>query len=252
VSDSLPIYGGILTFDKAEHAYQWDGKFVPGVTSILRVLDKPALVQWAANMCAEMLRDHPERIRATPTEWEAICKEAKTAHRRASKAAADIGTEVHRFAEAFLSGERIDLPEDPRARNGALAFKDWHHAHDVRPLATERRVFSKRWWFCGTTDFIGQIDGTPCILDFKTSSGLYPEMVLQLAAYAIAIEEELGNDARFDDGWIIRLDKKTGKFEPYHIPLKDGYRDAFLRVKEAYELLNKLNEDINGLRKQAA
>jgi hypothetical protein len=36
------FYGHPLEFDPVAHAYTWAGQFVPGVTSILKCLDKPA------------------------------------------------------------------------------------------------------------------------------------------------------------------------------------------------------------------
>lgn len=246
MNKTLTCYDGVLSFDEKEHAYTWGDKFVPGVTSILKILDKPALVQWAANMAAEYIRDNLVSF----DQFEQVCKEAKTAHRKASKSAADIGSEVHAFCEAALIKQRIPLPVDPQARKGADAFLSWLHAHEVQPIGVERMVFSKLWYYAGTTDFVGRINGERCILDFKTSSGLYLEMLLQLAAYAIAVEEELKCE-RINHGWIIRLDKKTGKCEPYKIELKDSYRDAFLRVREAHELISKMDGDLEELRASA-
>jgi CRISPR/Cas system-associated exonuclease Cas4 (RecB family) len=99
-------------------------------------------------------------------------------------------------------------------------------------------------------DFYGRIDDELCVLDFKTSSGLYLEMPLQLAAYAVAIIEETGE--RIDTGWIVRLDKKTGKCQPYRIPLTPQTKDAWLRVREAHELVSKIEDQLDGLRKNAA
>ena len=43
--------------------YQIDDKKYPSVTSILDMLDKPALVQWSANCVVEYVRDHLDDIR---------------------------------------------------------------------------------------------------------------------------------------------------------------------------------------------
>ena len=39
-------------FDASMHVYTIDGIFVPGVTTVLGLLPKPALVPWAAKMTA--------------------------------------------------------------------------------------------------------------------------------------------------------------------------------------------------------
>lgn len=238
-----------LEFSKAKHAYTWDGKFIPGVTSILQLLNKPALVPWAAGVAVshilENFKDHFGR-----PELEVLCREAKNAHRIFSRSAADIGTAVHKFAEQALVDRRVSMPSNPEVRKGAEAFLGWLHKHKPVPIDCERIVFSKHWYYAGTCDMWGRLDGKLCVLDFKTSSGLYLEMLLQIAAYAIALEEETGE--RIDDGWIIRLDKKTGKCQPYHIPILRRYRDAFLRVREAHELITKIDGELDGLRRTAA
>lgn len=259
----IKLYGGDVTleFDERLHAYRWREKdlLVSGVTKIIGILDKPALVQWAANMAcdyigAAMLVDGGARVLGR-LEIETLLKEAKTAHRRTSKEATDIGKEVHAFAERALVDRRVTWPTDPKAKKGAEAFMSWLHATNIEPIAVERMLFSRHWYYAGTTDFYGFIDGERCVMDLKTSSGLYPEMLLQLAAYAIAIEEETHEDIA--DGWIVRLCKKTGKCEPYHINITQGLKDAFLRVRETHEALQKveaLTEEVrtNGISKQAA
>lgn len=250
---TISLYGGevTLTFDPDAHCYRWVEKNMPvdGVTSILKVLDKPALVQWAANMAVGHIVEGVNDIgleHIDDTSFEELCTEAKTAHRKLSKSAADIGSEVHRFAERALIEQRVMLPENPQSRKGAEAFMGWLHAHNIRPISVERIIFSRTWYYAGTCDFFGHVDGQLCVLDLKTSSGLYLEMPLQLAAYAIALEEETGE--RIENGWIIQLDKKTGKPKPYPIPLTRDVKDAFLRVREAEDAVSKLKEKVDAIR----
>ena len=203
----------------------------------------PAIGQWMANTSVDA------RDAGMPS------KEAKLAHRIVSKEAATIGKEVHAFAERALIEQRVSLPQDPAAQRGAQAFLTWLHATDIRPIDVERFVFSKQHYYAGRCDFYGEITGKTCVLDLKTSSGLYREMPLQLAAYAIAIEEELG--VKIDEGWIIRLDKKTGKCEPWKIPLTKTLKDAFLDLRQLHKSLQyteRLLEEVksNGLRQAAA
>lgn len=249
MSKMISLYGGDvrLEFDPARHAYTWNGKFIPGVTSILRILDKPALIQWAANMAAEYVLDALPLDDSTPIHLDVlkdVCKEAKSAHRRISKDAADVGTVVHAFAERALVEQRVKLPQDPLARKGAEAFLGWLHATEHHAINVERMVFSKTHYYAGTCDFYGHIAGKVCVMDLKTSSGLYPEMLLQIAAYAIAISEETGE--QINDGWIVRLCKKTGKCEPYHIAITQTLRDAFLRVLDTHRAM----ENVDGILKE--
>lgn len=204
------IHGKELNFDEKEHVYTWNEKPVPGVTSILQRLGKPALIPWAAGMASDYwlnaMTSNPSR-----TDYAVIHKEAKSAHRTFTKAAADAGKNVHSYAESWFKGQ--DLPKllTDAAKYGVEAFHKWLDAHHVEVLASERMVFSKEFYYAGTCDFIAKIDGVPGVGDIKTSSGIYPEMLMQTAAYQQALQEEKGFE--FPVRWILRLDKKTGEFE---------------------------------------
>lgn len=207
------IYGQELSMNEAAHAYTWGGDFVPGVTSILRVLDKPALMPWAIGVTRDFWL---EAVTAGRTDFAKIHKESWTASKKITKDAANIGKNVHAYAECHLKGlPPPDLMTD-QAKRGVEAFHKWLEAHKVVIKSSERLVFSKEHYFAGTCDFVAEIDGVLSVGDFKTSSGIYPEMRMQTAAYQHALQEE--KDMKFDVRWIVRFDKKTGEFEakPYY------------------------------------
>ena len=255
---TVQLYNGDVTleFNDVKHVYTWKeiGKPVRGATSVLKWLNKPALIQWAANMaCQEMEReliDYFNVCQGIPTDGEVrdLCGKAKTAHRRKASEAADIGTEVHKFAELTLAGQSPDMPEDQNARKGCGAFLEWLDAHKIEPIHLEHMLFSKKHYFAGTCDFYGRIDGKLCALDFKTSSGIYPEMIIQVnGAYALALEEMYGE--RIEESWIVRLDKKTGKFEAKRIPRSDEDQTAFRVLLEVDYHMKRLDEKVKELRK---
>lgn len=202
------VYGGELYYNDAEHFYTWCGQPVPGVTTILKVINKPQLFDWAVKVTRNYWL---EQVMAGRTDFEKIHKESWNANKKVSKAAADIGTNVHGYAEAVL--KKLPLPEllTDEAKRGAEAFHKWLDAHKVEVLASERICFSKEFYFAGTCDLVAKIDGEQVVGDFKTSSGIYPEMRFQTAAYQQALEEEKG--MKFDARWVIRFDKATGLFE---------------------------------------
>lgn len=208
MSDERIIHGQPLVFDESAHVYTWGGDFVPGVTTILKCINKPALIQWSAGMASDhwLAAIHEER-----TDFAAIHKEAKVAHRKRTEAAGSSGNNVHAYAEAFF--KKLPLPEltTDDAKRGVEAFHKWLDAHKVVIKASERRIFSKEHFYAGTCDFVAEIDGVLGVGDIKTSSGIYPEMRLQTAAYQHALQEEKG--MVFPCRWILRFDKKTGEFE---------------------------------------
>ncbi len=202
------FYGQELTFDAEKHAYTWGGQFVPGVTTILNCIAKPALMPWAIGVTRDYwLRE----VNSGRTDFAKIHKESWNASKKITKDAANIGTNIHAYAEAFFKKQPLPALLSDEAKRGAEAFHKWTSAHDIKILASERRVFSKEHYYAGTCDFVATIDGEFGVGDIKTSSGIYPEMRLQTAAYQHAMQEEKG--VKFPVRWIIRFDKKTGEFE---------------------------------------
>lgn len=240
MSTSQIIHGHELEFDEGRHAYRWNGAFVPGVTTVLSCIAKPALIQWSAGMASDYWRD---ALAVGRTDYSNVHKEAKTAHRRKAQAAADAGTNVHAYAECFF--KNLPLPEllTDQAKLGVEAFHKWLDAHHVEILASERRVFSKEFFYAGTCDFVAKVDGMMGVGDIKTSSGIYPEMYMQVAAYQHALQEEKGIE--FPVRLIVRFDKKTGAFETKH--LYDFERDfagfcAALNLHKSLQLMEQENK----------
>lgn len=202
------IYGQPLEFDAENHLYTWGGSPVAGVTSILKCIDKPALMPWAIGVT----RDYwLEACKSGRTDFQVIHKESWNANKKISKTAADIGKNVHAYADAHFKSQPLPELLTDQAKKGAEAFHKWLEAHTIKIKASERMVMSKDDHYAGTCDFVAEVDGELCVGDIKTSSGIYPEMRFQTAAYQRALEEEKG--IKFPARWIVRFDKKTGQFE---------------------------------------
>lgn len=171
------------------HSYKLDHKRVDGVTTIIKGgLPAPALIHWAANSVAQYVVEHFDEVE------QAVALRPDTAYYHLKQtpwedrdAAANRGTEVHRYAEAIVNGTPMDdPPEELVGHIDALAqfLIDWQpqFAH------LEVVVGSREYRYMGTADFIGYIPSLGFVLgDYKTSrSGVYPETALQLAAYRYA------------------------------------------------------------------
>ena len=77
--------------------------------------------------------------------------------------------------------------------------------HEVAYESSERKVYSREFHYTGTADSVMRVDGRRVVADFKTSKGIYPEYLLQAAAYAHAVVEEDGG--AIDDVLLIRVPK---------------------------------------------
>jgi hypothetical protein len=245
------FYGKPLVFNPGNHVYRWDGQHIPSVTGILRRLAKQALIQWAANCAVDHIEEafRAEGPAFILRPFPQVCAEARTAHERIRDAGADVGTRVHAHAKKMLTERAVVLPEivTEEEYKALQAFMLWLGSHDVKPEALERKVMSRKLWYAGTCDFWGRVDGKRCVLDFKTSKGIYDDHWLQTAAYEIALREEL--DIKEPIGrWLIHLDKSTGTFKPYFRPELGFEHQGFMHLVG----LDRVMREMEKLRKAAA
>jgi hypothetical protein len=187
---------------------------LPSVTTILKILNKPALIQWGVNLALSKIRALWMEAPAGEWDWDAAIKEAKSEHRTVLDEAADLGSQMHKLIQDFLAGryvpygEPLDIPSS--LEKAWSAWLSWLSTHNVKQICLEQEVYHKSG-FAGTLDFYGLIDGKRYVVDFKSSGAIWPEMAMQVAAYAHAWRQMTGD--RIDGCAILRLDKKTGEPE---------------------------------------
>jgi len=97
------------------------------------------------------------------------------------------------------------MPEEKQVLMGVSAFLDWEREHEVTFLSSERVVYSKKHDYIGKMDIEAKIDGKLCLVDLKTSNGLYNTVGLQTAAYLMADAEESGR--KYKGRWAVRISK---------------------------------------------
>ena len=199
-------------FNEKAHRYYLDGKPLTGVTTILSVLAKPALIQWAANMAVTYIEENGQFIDVDPYLGilctKDLLKEAKTAHRRKKEEAADVGTLAHKWIEDWINGE--NPAPDPLTDHMTVNFVKWAEENDVEFIEAEKKVYSRTHWYAGTLDFLCKMNGKTYLGDFKTSNGIYDDYFYQTSAYQLALQE-LEPDLHIDGHVIINC-KKDGGF----------------------------------------
>ena len=193
-----------LQFNEKSHRYTIDGKPLTGVTTILSVMAKPALIQWAANMSVAYVKEHLTDLK----DLDEVLKVAKTAHRLKKEEAADVGTIAHKWIEDWINGEKPK--PDPLVDHMTSNFVKWAEENKVEFIEAEKRVYSKVHWFAGTLDFLCKMNGKTYLGDLKTSSGIYDEYFYQTSAYQLALNEH-DPDIKIDGHVIINC-KKDGGF----------------------------------------
>lgn len=237
-----------LIFNAGSHTYRLDGHPVPGVTSVLKVLDKPALPRWAAGEVAAYVADFPdgvENLRVMGRDpMVAALKGIPWAKR---DEAARRGKEVHGFAERIVAGEALDVPDVLADYvDSAIRFMD---DYGIEPVATERPVGSRTYAYAGTFDLIADSSRHPrAIYDYKTSgSGIYAETAYQNTAYAFADFAVIGDTER--PMASFHIEKSFGVWlrpDGYDVyPLEFGGHvfDEFVNIRRVFDAFARANGD---------
>ena len=250
----------ILTFDDTHHIYTVNGKTVYGVTSITGIIDKPALKYWAVNMGIEYLKENLKPGKALDEiEISTLLTEAKSAHTKRLSKAGDIGTLIHEWLGKYIKAriEKKPIPKRPVNKEMQKAidgFFSWARKNEVKLIASEQKVYSKRYGYAGTFDLFASVNGKKTIIDFKTSKEIYPEMFLQASAYLQAKEEELGKTISGGVS-ILRLSKENKEIIPFEVCSVDRKEVSYL-IKVFYcclgiykwQMKNKKRSIVNKLK----
>jgi len=199
-----------------------DGTPAPGVTTVLGVINKPALVKWANNLGLQGIDS------------------SKYVDEKAA-----IGTLAHRMIADYLRNEETDTSEYSKvqidqAENAVLSFFKWEETHHITPILIEEPLVSEQFHFGGTIDCLGQINDNLCLLDFKTSKGIFPEMMIQVTAYRQLLVE---HGHKVDQTTILRIGRTDDEgFEERLVNELDKRWQIFLHCLEIYRLQKEVNK----------
>jgi len=165
------------------HSYKADGLPVPGVTRILEMYPKPALINWAGNTTAAYAVDHWAELDGLPPSQR--LDRISKARFGELDAAARRGTQVHTLAESLAAGLDVDVP--PELAGHVASDRDFLRRFNPEPIAIELIVCNREVGYCGTADLVAHMLGETWLLDLKTGrSGIFPEAALQVCAYSRA------------------------------------------------------------------
>lgn len=212
----------LKTISKAHTQYKLaSGTKVPGVTTVLSLLNKPALVKWANNLGLQGIDSNKYR-----------------------DAAADIGTLAHAMIQAHLQNEKLDTSQYSAqqidlAENAALSYFEWAKQYNVQPIFCEIPLVSEKYQFGGTIDCYCRLNNELTLLDFKTGKAIYDEYFVQLAAYKQLLTE---SGHKVKKCRILRIGRdETEGFEERVADRIDKYFSVFKHLLEVYKLKKQLN-----------
>lgn len=236
------------------HHEDYPGELWPGVTTVLGVINKPALIPWARNVALAQvaeefltvnpfqgLRTDSSTEAETDRLWRQFVHEcidiAKRRPDQVRDAAANFGTRSHEMIASHLADEDAPIPDD--LQPVWESFATWYGTSGLTIQITETTVYSEVHKFGGTVDAVAERDGKLVVMDWKTSSGIYPEMALQVGAYTLALEEMTGSVV--SEAWVVRFGKKKPEFEA--LPLRN-LQNAKAGFIHALSLYRTLKEDL--------
>ena len=210
--------------DKIHTVYKLkNGKKVPGVTTIISILAKPALIHWA---------------------WDLGTKGVDYRKFRDDKA--DIGSLAHYLIMCYLKKETPDTSDYSKkqidqAENCIISFFEWEKMHSFEPILIESPLVSEKYKFGGTPDLLAKINGEYCLIDFKTGKGIYVnDMFPQLAAYSHLLQE---NNYKITNSRILRIGREESEgFEERLIQDIEPYWEIFKNCLSIYNIRRRLKE----------
>lgn len=204
-----------------------DGSEVPGVSTVLKILNKgEGLMHWA---------------------WDLGRKGED--YRKVRDNSADIGSLAHFMVECELRGEVADLSEFSPAdqEKAANCFKlamGYIERERFTNIGQEVQLVSEQHGYGGTLDApCLDRDGKYVLLDWKTSKSIYDEYLLQVSAYR-ELWNENHPDKQITRSIIVRIGKNgDGDFETREVFNHDKQFDAFKAILGAHKALSAIRRN---------
>lgn len=262
---------GEIVLDK-RHCYRMAKVARPGVTTVIKTMDAPALDAWKVRVQVagtaraafhyqpptwgcDLAIDEGLRLAAEAEyidELVAIAKQ-EFEHERIANEAADVGKQVHALIEHAIKQQLGQPCEIPVAGDEALftfaGWAEWAKRVNLEPLMAEGRIHHSTLDYCGTFDLLALVDGRPGILDWKPGAAIYPERRLQSAAYREALHAMGWPNL---DGYIVSMPRDGGEIEMVRLETGDALAETFGAFRHCLGLYRWLKQVQKDERKAAA
>jgi hypothetical protein len=196
--------------EQAKGKYVIDGRNYIRVTSILKMIDKPGLLNWMGTV--------------------GLAEANKIMETRAQ-----FGTDVHAHIASILRGNPVPVDQisDYEMRGCVQSFLRWKNKMTLGDYHTEALIYSKQYGYAGTTDMYGVLNGLYGIIDWKTSKDVYIEAFLQISAYAQGVYEMTGRYPMM--GGVVSLQEEKYVYKHIDGPTLQGLFPVFLAARKIYD-----------------
>jgi hypothetical protein len=243
----MMFYPNSHAYRITDPAYKRVKERMIGNTTVMAVINKPALQEWPMKEALKFMKvfcaeDRPYTQAELLEQFELAAKAYKAKQQRGRS----VGTAAHDWIETYfkamkagstlpeLPGELTDetdakgnrlytdeqIEESKMVRMALSGFLQWVSENDIEVVDVERFVYSRKYGFCGKLDSILKINGKIYIKDAKTSNGswefphgVYPEYFGQLGGYDLGLIEEFPEwDKLIAGHLVLNCSKNNGKF----------------------------------------
>ncbi|WP_243031425.1 CRISPR-associated protein Cas4 [Thermus altitudinis] len=115
----------------------------------------------------------------------------------------------------------------------ALELARWWEDNRGKHHLSEEALFHPEHRYAGRVDLVARLGGRLVVVDLKTSAQVYPEHLLQVGAYALALQAE---GIAVEGGYVVVLRKGVQVAE---VPLEPA-AEAFLGLLAVHRFLKGL------------
>ena len=119
-----------LVFYPDSHRYKLKGEkeWLLSPSSILGVIDKPMLIDWAVRTACEYIYQNHGKFQ----NIQDLLDMAKKEWRSVRDEAADYGSQVHEWVEKWIKNDKQEMTGIKEVDNGILAFLKWQKEHKAQ------------------------------------------------------------------------------------------------------------------------
>jgi hypothetical protein len=180
-----------------------DGRPCVGVTTALKMQNKPHLITWANRLGLEGVDVN-----------------------KYLDVLSNVGTLTHLLVEHNIKGTEPDLTDCCEsdfniACTSLKKFLDWKENNDFELIASELQLAHDDLQYGGTCDIYAKVNGKKCVLDIKTAKACYSEQRTQVVAYKKLLEF---NGYEVDECRILRIGRDEN----------EGFEDVLIGAHELH------------------
>lgn len=222
--------------------------WLPSVTTVLKILAKPALVNWQIEQACLAIISSPRRENEQVDAFVHRVLQVDKEHERERDKAGEWGTQVHAAIERSLAEPAALEAMEPELKRAAESVLSLDVVKGSRTVASELRLVGDG--YAGTTDYLGESADWYELLDFKNVRTIpnkepWIEHSLQASAYANALYEP-NADARLKVGktlrcWVVYVSTTVkGLVVPMLVDDWPGtYENGFAPLVKHWQFRNK-------------